>query len=166
MKRRIGRLVAALSVLTVSLLVPSAVSADNGNTQFDGVATAVDACAGFTDVFGLDMVGPNLVGCLINTSFVVDKNTPSGTYSEYGTETFVGCLLEDGVEVGCGTFDIEYRFTGKFDPETGAQHYGRCQHPIIPGTGTGVFEGATGRIDFKDDLDAGLFYFRGHVKVG
>ena len=166
MMQRIGRLTAACAVAVVSLLVTTVpISADGNTTQFDGVATAVDACAGLTEVFGLDMVGDELVGCLINTSFTVDKFAPSGTYSEYGTETFIGCVYDEGVEVGCGSFDTTYRFTAKYDPVTGAQKFGRCQHPIIPGTGTGVFAGATGRIDFKDDVDAGLFYFRGHVSL-
>jgi hypothetical protein len=129
------------------------------------VARGTNECAGQTDVVALDMYEGNLIGCLINTGFDEPRITPSGVYLERGTETFIGCLYEDGMEVGCGSFDTTYLFSGKFPPN-GEQQFGRCQHPIVAGTGTGVFEGVTGRIDFKDDLDAGLFNFRGHVSLG
>jgi hypothetical protein len=37
---------------------------------------------------------------------------------------------------------------------------GRCQHPIIEASGTGVFEGLTGRLDIMDDVAAGNFPYR------
>jgi hypothetical protein len=42
--------------------------------------------------------------------------------------------------------------------------FGRCQHPLVAGTGSGVFAGATGRLDFKDEVETGIFYYRGHVR--
>jgi hypothetical protein len=33
---------------------------------------------------------------------------------------------------------------------------------MVKGSGEGVFEGATGRLDFKDDIDAGNYPYRGH----
>ena len=41
---------------------------------------------------------------------------------------------------------------------------GRCQHPIVAGTGTGVFEGVTGRLDFKDVVEIPNYSYRGHFK--
>lgn len=157
--------IVAFALVAVGLLASPATAGDNGAIQFDGVARGTNECAGQTDVVALDMYEGNLIGCLINTGFDDPRITPSGVYLERGTETFVGCLYEDGVEIGCGSFDTTYLFSGKFPPD-GEQQFGRCQHPIVAGTGTGVFEGATGRIDFKDDLDAGLFNFRGHVSLG
>ena len=49
-------------------------------------------------------------------------------------------------------------------PMQALEIFGRCQHPIVAGSGTGVFEGVTGRLDFKDDIAAGNFPYRGHFK--
>ena len=67
-----------------------------------------------------------------------------------------------------GTFTTTYRFEAKYDPDaaTGMEVNGRCQHPIAEGSGTGGFAGATGRLDFKDDIGTGLFYYRGHITLG
>jgi hypothetical protein len=49
---------------------------------------------------------------------------------------------------------------------SGVELHGRCQHPIAKGSGTGGFEGASGRLDFKDIVDAGTFVYRGHISLG
>lgn len=91
--------------------------------------------------------------------------SPSGTYRETGREYFVGTYKGE-----TGTFWTTYRFEGKFEgcaedgSYIGAEIFGRCQHPIVDGSGTGVFEGVTGRMDFKDDMEAGNFPYRGHLK--
>ena len=41
---------------------------------------------------------------------------------------------------------------------------GRCQHLVLEGSGTGVFGGVTGRLDFKDDVEAGNFPYRGQLR--
>jgi hypothetical protein len=46
----------------------------------------------------------------------------------------------------------------------GAEIFGRCQHPIVNGSGEGVFSGVTGRLDMKDDIEAGNYPYRGHLK--
>lgn len=88
--------------------------------------------------------------------------TPSGTYKETGTELFVS-------KDGGSTFRTTYRFTAKYEdcPNLAEEIFGRCQHPIIAGSGTGDFEGVTGRLDFKDDLSDPVnpeFPFRGHLR--
>ena len=50
-----------------------------------------------------------------------------------------------------GTFTTNYRFQGKYEADFTVEIHGRCQHPIAAGSGTDGFEGATGRLDFKDD---------------
>jgi hypothetical protein len=84
-----------------------------------------------------------------------------GAYTEKGTETFVG--LYNGAP---GTFRTTYLFTAKYrdcDNLVG-EVAGRCQHPIVAGSGEGVFEGVTGRLDMKDDIEAGNFPYRGHFR--
>ena len=49
---------------------------------------------------------------------------------------------------------------------TGSELHGRCQHPLVEGSGTGGFAGATGRLDFKDEVATGLYFYRGHIKLG
>ena len=84
-----------------------------------------------------------------------------GTYNETGTETFVG--LYNGAP---GTFKTTYLFTAKYTDCANlvGEIVGRCQHPITAGSGEGVFEGVTGRLDFKDDIEMGNFPYRGHFR--
>ena len=116
--------------------------------------------------YALELYEGNLVGCLMITVLTSDCS-PSGTYKETGTELFVGVYNDDdGNVIGEGTFSTEYVFTGKFeDCETlEIEIFGRCQHPITPGSGTDVFEGVTGRLDFKDNVETGIFPYKGHLK--
>ena len=84
-------------------------------------------------------------------------------YLESGEEVFVGSVNGGPV----GTFATTYKFEGKYDPDSGAQLHGRCQHPIVEGSGTGGFEGAKGRLDFNDIIYPGAlttYIYRGHIK--
>jgi hypothetical protein len=101
----------------------------------------------------------DLVGCLYVTSLEVEQNTPSGSYVERGTETFIGCL-SDGTT--CGTFDTTYVFTAKF-ADDGSEIHGRCEHPVQGGTGD--FEGITGWFHIKDDVETGDFNYSGHMDL-
>ena len=110
--------------------------------------------------FALKLTG-DLGGCLY--TFVETYSCdPSGTYHETGTELYVA----DGSAGDEGTFRTTYRFTAKYDdcPNFGGQQHGRCQHPIAAGTGTGDYEGVSGRLDFKDNVEDGNFSYRGHLR--
>jgi len=113
--------------------------------------------------FALKLTG-DLNGCL----FVYVESygcSPSGTYRETGSEYFVGTYNGSP-----GTFWTNYRFEAKYEGCTddgffaGAEIFGRCQHPLVEDSGTGVFEGMTGRLDFKDEVETGAFPYRGHLK--
>ncbi|CAN5137926.1 hypothetical protein BH20BAC1_BH20BAC1_25700 [soil metagenome] len=143
-------------------------SADNGATQISGVGffAEADECnspVGQGAAYAVRMTG-DLSGCLY---VFVDEFacSPSGTYREQGREYFVGTYKGEA-----GTFWTTYKFESKFEgcaPDgspLGAEIFGRCQHPIVKGSGTGVFDGVTGRMDFKDDIEAGNFPYRGHLK--
>jgi hypothetical protein len=109
--------------------------------------------------FALTMTG-DLEGC--HYVFVATAGcSAGGAYSESGTETFVG--LYNGAP---GTFKTTYLFTAKYRdcPSLVGEIAGRCQHPIIAGSGEGVFEGVTGRFDMKDDVETGSFPYRGHFR--
>ncbi len=84
-----------------------------------------------------------------------------GAYRETGTETFVG--VYNGTS---GTFRTTYLFTGRYTDcaNLTGEIVGRCQHPIVAGSGEGVFEGVTGRLDLKDDIENGNFPYRGHFR--
>ena len=88
------------------------------------------------------------------------KCLPNGVYMENGTETFVGSY--GGL---FGSFRTTYRFEAKYEDCSTfvGEVVGRCQHPIIQGSGTGVFEGVTGRIDMKDNVEEVNFPYRGHL---
>lgn len=109
--------------------------------------------------FALTMTG-DLEGC--HYVFVETSScTAGGAYTETGTETFVG--LYNGV---AGSFKTTYLFTAKYrDCATlTGEIAGRCEHPLVAGSGEGVFDGVTGRLDMKDDVETGSFPYRGHFR--
>jgi hypothetical protein len=163
--RRFGLLLACvLAVLLVNPVASDAATRLSGGAYYDAVQ-----CPGppagyeeFTTYPGLVMTG-SLEGCLY-TNVVASKETPSGVYLERGEEVFVGSL--DGGPVG--TFATTYRFESKWAPDvsSGVELHGRCQHPIVEGSGTGGFEGATGRLDIKDIIgDPVTYAYRGHINL-
>ncbi len=154
-------LAAAAAVL---VLAPAGVAGAGGATQISGT-TNDNVCDSPPDGFGtVDYVIPitgDLDGCVYG-SVTSSREHPSGTYQEVADEVFVGSW--NGEE---GTFEMTENFTAKYgaDTLTGA-YFGRCKHPIVTGSGTGVFEGVSGRLDFKDDVDAGTADYRGHLRFG
>jgi hypothetical protein len=163
---------ALLFVLVVGLLVALAAPAVAATNQISGVGIfdttgqCPDPPTGYDDFTSLPplvMTG-SLEGCWYTKIVTAkDNGTSSGVYQERGEEVFVGSL-DDGPE---GTFATTYKFTSKWDPDvsTGSEVRGRCQHPIVAGSGTDGFEAATGRVDFKDDVAAGEFLYRGHISL-
>jgi hypothetical protein len=166
MKRRIT--ISALVALTMMALIsgvlagPSPIAA-GGAVQISGVGVyaAPGQCTD-PEGAGADYVlwmSGDFTGC----HYVRIENhrcTEGGVYYENGTETFVG--IYDGEP---GTFSTEYVFTAKYldCPNFVGEIAGRCEHPIVNGSGTGVFEGVTGRFDMKDDVEVGNFPYRGHL---
>jgi len=165
MKRRLTLLtlttLAIVASISVAWTAPSPALAE-GATQISGVAFFADTgeCddpEGEGANFALVMTG-DLEGCLY--TFVKTKeSSPSGTYRETGTELFVA---SDGVS----TFQTTYRFEAKYEDVTdpATEIFGRCQHPIVEGSGTGIYEGVSGHLFFKDDVEAGNFPYRGHLQ--
>ena len=128
---------------------------------------SVDPATGQAPVLSNGMAG-SLIGCWYTDTFKLVTMTPSGVIHTTGTEHFVGCV-DTGSRRGCthgdptGTLAFTYRFEAKFDPATGNEIWGRCQHQIT--SGTGAFDGATGRIDFKDNVTDGTATYRGHITI-
>jgi hypothetical protein len=149
---------ATVLALAAATFVALAAPASAGTTKVSGAGVYVfdsTVCAPGGDYPPLGLTG-NLEGCWY--TFVSSaKGNPSGTYQETGTELFVGCLNT----TTCGTFSTTYTFTGKFTPSL-AEIHGRCQHSITGGTGG--FAGLSGVVNFKDDVDAGIFYYRGDLR--
>ena len=135
-----------------------------GMTQISGIAYFAEPgqCndpEGQGSDLQLTMTG-DLVGC--HYIFVeTGRCTAGGAYKETGTETFVGSYNE-----ALGTFKTTYLFTATYSDCANllGENVGRCQHPIVAGSGEGVFAGVTGRLDFKDDVVAGNFPYRGHLQ--
>jgi hypothetical protein len=156
--------------LTIALVAAKDVSAApspalaGGATQISGYAYFDDpeeaACATVPGYeYALVMYG-DFEGCLY-THVETAVSSPSGTYRETGTELFVG---EYNGEVG--TFSTTYRFEAKYEDvaNLSGEIFGRCQHPIVEGSGTGVFEGVSGILLFKDEVETGTFFYRGHLR--
>ncbi len=158
-------MLAGALALTIALVAAKDVSAApsperaGGATQISGLGS-YDARCDPTSVdprasYAILMTG-DLEGCLY-TFVETAESSPSGTYRETGTELFVGSTSE-----GAGTFETTYRFEAKYG--LAGEIFGRCQHPIVVGSGTGIFEGVTGILFFKDDIEAGNFPYRGHLR--
>ena len=143
------------------------VSSKSGATQISGVGffDATDACnsPGQGATFAVTMTG-DLEGCFY---IFIDEYecSPSGTYREEGREFFVGTYNGE-----VGSFWTTYKFEAKFEgcaedgSYLGAEILGRCQHPIVEGSGEGVFEGVSGRLDMKDNVEEGNYPYTGHLK--
>jgi hypothetical protein len=135
-----------------------------GATQISGIGSYAEPgeCndpEGQGSDYDLIMTG-ELEGChyvFVETA----RCSAGGAYSETGTETFVG--LYNGAP---GTFKTTYLFTAKYKDCANlvGEIAGHCQHPIIAGSGEGVFEGVTGRLDMQDDVETGNFPYRGHFR--
>jgi hypothetical protein len=168
MKRRFT--ISALTALTMMALISGvfagpAPTPTQGAKQIAGIGYYAEpgACTdsqGDGASYVLTLTG-SLSGChyvFVETS----RCLASGAYYESGTETFVGTY--DGQP---GTFRTDYVFTAKYaDCEAFTEEKeGRCQHPFINGSGTGVFLGIReARIDMRDDTDVGNFPYRGHLQ--
>ena len=153
--------------LAIALVAAPSPALAGGATQISGIGVYADeATCDDPEGAGADyalILDGDLEGCLY-TFVETTRSSPSGTYRETGTETFVGSWRGK-----TGTFETTYRFEAKYedldDPAT--EIFGRCQHPIVRGSGTGDFEGVRGRLDFKDVLEAGedpYFPYRGHLR--
>jgi hypothetical protein len=160
-------MLAGALALTIALVAAKDVSAApspesaGGATQISGVGS-YDARCDPTSVdasYAILMTG-DLEGCLY-TFVETAESSPSGTYRETGTELFVGSWGDE-----TGTFETTYRFEAKYEDvnDQATEIFGRCQHPIVVGSGTGVFEGVSGILLFKDDIEAGNFPYRGHLR--
>ncbi len=164
MKRRLTLLtlttLAAVALIGVVWTAPSPALAE-GATQISGgaVLDEDDICdSGSVGAdFALIMDG-DLEGCLYTFVETADSS-PSGTYRETATELFVASN-------GAGTFETTYRFEAKYEDvaNLSGEIFGRCQHPIVEGSGTGIFEGVTGQLFFKDEVESGTFPYRGHLR--
>jgi hypothetical protein len=103
--------------------------------------------------YALRMTG-DLTGCLY--VFIEEYNCwGNGIYFEKGREYFVGTYKGKP-----GTFRTTYKFEAKFEgcgqggAPAGAEIFGICQHPLVEGSGEGVFAGVTGQLDFWDNVKA------------
>ena len=166
MRTQLQRLALLIIVLASSLLGVAAPAQAAGG-QIDGTAyfelpsgKVCDAAPdGFDSYPALVMAG-DLVGCWY-TNVESFKTTPSGVYLEVGQELFVGTLNNGEV----GSFTTTYRFEAKYAPDE-SELFGRCQHPLVAGSGTVSFAGATGRVDFKDIIGEQVtFVYRGHIRL-
>src|SRR5918995_6049380 len=131
MKRML--LLATAALVAAAMMVAMSVPAlAEGATQISGSAVLDEADECDSGSVGADyaliMTG-DLEGCLY-TFVGPHKSSPSGTYRETGTETFVGSYLGRS-----GTFETTYRFEAKYEDVANliGEIFGRCQHPIVEG---------------------------------
>ncbi len=164
MKRRLTTLaLATLTMMALAVFATPLPTRADGATQISGVGyyAAPGAC---TDPVGQGAdYSLTMTGAFSGCHYVFIENarcSAGGAYAESGTETFVGTYNGE-----FGTFRTNYLFTAKYRDcrNLVGEIEGRCQHPIIAGSGTGIFDGVRGRFDMRDNIEAGNFPYRGHL---
>jgi len=165
MKRRltIFSLIALALLISAALMMTSPVYAGGAPNIFGIGSFDTGTC---TLESGYDFVHKlrgSLKGCF-NVKVESSRCTPGGIYQEKGINKFVG--MYDG---GTGTFEARYHFMGKFKDcnEFDFEFFGHCEHPIIKGGGTGVFEDVTGWLHFRDNVEDGMvvnFPYQGYLR--
>jgi hypothetical protein len=130
----------------------------SGDAPFDIAEASV--CAPVSGYEYAIVMSGDLKGCLY-THVKTAKSSPSGTYRETGEELFVGSWRGEP-----GTFETTYRFEAKYEDvdALSGEIFGRCQHPIVEGSGRGIFEGVSGILLFKDDVESRTYFYRGHLR--
>jgi len=145
----------AFGVMTVAslavMLLGVAPAGASGATVVRGEqGPPVADCNGEESLGTYEMTG-DLVGCWYTDTFENPHNGVN-TSTFTGTEHFTGCIDTSGdgtcTTEGTGTFSTTFVFIAKF--VDGREVHGHCHHPIVAGSGTGVFEGATGSVSFHD----------------
>lgn len=142
----------ALVALFVGALSSPALAA--GANQVSGTISAFD-CNEIESDYAFRING-SLEGCVYGT-ITESRSHPSGTYQEVADEIFIGTYNDEE-----GTFKMTEFYTEK--RVDGVLVFARCKHPIVTGSGTGVFDGVSGRLDFKDDVVAGTSAYKGHLR--
>ncbi len=153
--------------LLAGSLLGGAVPAQAKSSQIDGTAFFDPAPGVFClkppseyDSYPALVMQGSLKGCWY-THVEQFKETNGRVYLERGRELFIGSL-NSGPK---GSFTTTYRFEAKLAAD-GSEVRGRCQHPLVRGSGTGGFAGATGRLDFKDIIGDEITYvYRGHISL-
>lgn len=165
MKLRTGIAVAITTASSVVLFgVAPATAAGNGATQVAGQTDATPCTtppAGYEDSQDPNLgysfhIHGDLTGCIYGV-ITEGRFHPAGTYQEIADEIFVSDANP------ADTFEMTELYTAKFNPDFSLV-FARCKHPIVSGSGTGAFDGVSGRLDFKDDVDTGIAYYTGHLK--
>jgi hypothetical protein len=128
---------------------------------------AVDPVNGVAPFVSNAMAG-SLIGCWYTDTLNPVYSTPDGVFVATGAENFVGCLdLNRNGRCGhrdpTGSLALTYTFEGQFDPVTGNEIAGHCEHKIV--SGTGDFAGATGWINFHDIVTNGTSSYRGYITL-
>jgi hypothetical protein len=167
--RRLGTTMALAVTVTAALStsVGAATTPVAGTAVYDhtGTTCSLDPPPGFEDFNDYDplVISGDLEGCwYTNVDRSWDLGPPSGLYVEVGREVFVGRVRGGPV----GSFSTVYAFESQWDPDaaTGTEIWGRCQHPIVRGSGTAGLHDVTGYLGFTDIVTDGSFSYRGFVR--
>jgi hypothetical protein len=174
------KLVTAAAVIAM-LLCAGAALAHGSTVRVSGIQAPLDTtagapgdpCAAVDPETGVapaqsNAMAGSLIGCWYTDTFNPIIDTPNGVIVATGAEHFIGCLDIDRTATCAdndptGTLAFTYTFEGTFNPITGNEIAGRCQHRIVSATGS--FARATGRIDFTDNVTNGTSNYQGHITL-
>jgi hypothetical protein len=121
---------------------------------------------------GYNAMTGSLIGCwYTDTGNYIDGTPlPDGVIVVAGAEHFVGCLdISDQGKCThadpTGSLALTYTFEAQFSSPTN-EIWGGCQHGIVPGMGTGGLAGASGWLDFTDNVTNGTSAYDGYITLG
>ena len=166
--RAVVTLALAAAAVAVLMAMPAFAAGKGAITvRGDQLIEGADACPETS--LGTYLMKGDLVGCWYTDTFEVVSENPGGGFRASGTEHFVGCVDTDGngtCDAGepYGRFNTTFKFSAKYAP-TGEEIHGRCHHPLVSGTGTGDFAGASGGLSFKDIPSEERYPYHGNLKL-
>jgi len=160
MRTILKQILAAAAVFAV-LVLAGASLATAGTTQVSGVQTFVQSGACYDPAVPSSYaMSGSLVGCwYVDT--IDCKLQLSGTIQCSGTEHFVG-----SIGTSSGTLYLRYQVSAKYGGRiTFGELHGRGNHLVIGATGG--FTGATGVLNFEDDVstNGAVSAYKGQVNL-
>ncbi len=165
--RKSLRVMAVVALLSTTALFGIASPAGAGDSEREIEVSGVGIPGGPED-YGCDELPAHYVilmtgdieGCIYGITLSDQYEEESGEYQSRDHETFIGTL--DGLS---GSWEMDEAYWAVFDTETGDQLSGRCEHPIIEGSGTGDFATADGELRFVDNVENHTAVYFGVVKL-
>lgn len=158
-RRRLTALLTLVTMLTFGLAAPAAAGDGEMEIKVSGSIDWSTSCTAYDADYTFGLQG-DITGCVYGWLISEEYNEETGEYQSRDHE-----IWDVSVAGMSGSWESNESFYAGYDPATGDQLWGGCEHPIIEGSGTGDFANVDGEVIFVDDVAAGTAYYHGVVKI-